>query len=84
MRINRSLTAAAVAMMVAFAVHSWMSTPAAVSVEVEGTAFLQIRMEPAASADLSGEEVVRTYTGPDRVRGETTRAAMSFSPTTSM
>lgn len=41
-------------------------------VEVEGTAFLSIRMEPASSVDLSGEDVVRTYTGPDRVRGETT------------
>lgn len=41
-------------------------------VEVEGSAYLQIRMEPASTADLSGEEVERTYTGPDRVRGETT------------
>ena len=42
------------------------------AVEVEGSAYLQIRMEPASTADLSGEEVQRTYTGPDRVRGDTT------------
>lgn len=42
------------------------------TVEVEGSAYLQIRMEPASTADLSGEEVERTYTGPDRVRGDTT------------
>lgn len=41
-------------------------------VEVEGEAFLQIRLEPSASADLRGETPVRTYRGPDRVTGDTT------------
>ena len=43
-------------------------------VEVEGTAYLSIRMEPASTADLSGEEVISTYTGPDRVRSDATTA----------
>lgn len=41
-------------------------------VDVEGEAFLQIRLEPSASVDLRGEEPIRTYEGPDRVRGDTT------------
>ena len=41
-------------------------------VEVEGNALLEIRMEPASGVDLDGEEVRETYTGPDRVRGDTT------------
>lgn len=40
-------------------------------VAVEGEAFLSVRMEPASGVDLSGEEFERTYTGADRVRGET-------------
>ena len=40
-------------------------------VTVDGQAFLQVRMEPAATADLSGDEVRRTYEGPDRVTGDT-------------
>jgi hypothetical protein len=35
-------------------------------VEVDGEAFLQIRMEPASGVDLSGEEFEETYTGPER------------------
>jgi len=35
-------------------------------VDVEGSAFLVVRMEPAATADLSGEDVKMTYTGPRR------------------
>ena len=41
-------------------------------VEVEGDALLEVRMEPASGVDLNGEEVRETYTGPDRVRGDTT------------
>src|SRR5439155_22420714 len=43
------------------------------AVTVEGNAVLQVRMEPAATSDLSGGNVRRTYTGPDRVRGDTTK-----------
>lgn len=37
-------------------------------VTVDGTAVLEVRMEPARSARLSGEDVVFTYTGPKRLR----------------
>ena len=37
-------------------------------VTVEGAAVLQVRMEQAASARLSGENVLLTYTGPKRLR----------------
>lgn len=40
-------------------------------VAVEGQAYLQVRMEPAATADLSGAELRTTYDGPQRARGET-------------
>jgi hypothetical protein len=43
-------------------------------VKVEGAAHLQVRLEPAATADLTGEEPKPTYTGPQRVRGEGTTA----------
>ena len=42
------------------------------TVTVAGNAVLQVRMEPGATADLSGGDVRRTYTGPNRVRGDTT------------
>ncbi len=38
-------------------------------VAVPGDAVLAIRFEPASSAVLDGEDVTRTYTGPDRVAG---------------
>lgn len=38
-------------------------------VAVAGEAVLSIRFEPASSAVLDGEEVTRTYTGPNRVAG---------------
>jgi hypothetical protein len=38
-------------------------------IDVEGTAFLHVRMEPASGVDLSGEEYVQTYTGPRRLEG---------------
>jgi hypothetical protein len=36
-------------------------------IKVDGGAYLIVRFEPAATADLSGEELVRTYTGPRRL-----------------
>jgi hypothetical protein len=40
-------------------------------VAVDGGGFLRVRMQPASRADLSGEDVVLTYEGPDRVTGDT-------------
>jgi len=40
-------------------------------VDVEGTAFLQVRMEPASGVNLSTEPFEETYTGPRRLRGDT-------------
>lgn len=37
-------------------------------VDVRGEALLEVRMENASGARLEGERVVRTYTGPERVR----------------
>jgi hypothetical protein len=37
-------------------------------IPVAGRAFLVVRFEPAATADLSGAQLERTYTGPRRVR----------------
>ena len=39
------------------------------TVDVDGGAFLRIRMEPAAGVDLSKDPFEETYTGPDRVEG---------------
>jgi len=36
-------------------------------VEVKGTTYLVVRFEPAATADISSEDLVRTYTGPRRI-----------------
>ena len=36
-------------------------------ITVDGTAYLVVRFEPAATADLSGDRLVRTYTGPRRL-----------------
>ena len=37
-------------------------------IDLQGSAYLVVRFEPAATADLSsGEELVRTYTGPKRL-----------------
>jgi hypothetical protein len=38
-------------------------------VAVEGDALLSIRFEPASSARVDGEDVTRTYTGPERLAG---------------
>lgn len=40
-------------------------------VDVAGDAFLHVRTFPASRADLSGEEAVLVYEGPDRVTGDT-------------
>lgn len=37
-------------------------------VTVEGVAVLQVRMADAATARIEGEKVIRTYTGPDRIK----------------
>jgi hypothetical protein len=37
-------------------------------VEVDGDTFVLVRLEPASVVDLSGDEVVETYTGPDELR----------------
>ena len=37
--------------------------------QVAGSAFLSVRMEPASGVDLSGEEYEETYTGPERIPG---------------
>jgi hypothetical protein len=36
-------------------------------VEVAGSAFLQVRMEPASGVELRGETPIETYDGPDRI-----------------
>jgi hypothetical protein len=36
-------------------------------VRIEGNAYLVVRLDPAATADLSGEDLVRRYTGPKRL-----------------
>ena len=39
------------------------------TVEVAGSAFLQLRLEPASGVDLSSDDFEETYTGPQRVPG---------------
>ena len=41
-------------------------------VPVEGAAVLLVRMEPASGVDLNDPQATPTYTGPDRVTGDTT------------
>jgi hypothetical protein len=38
-------------------------------VKLKGTAFVVVHFTPAASADIQGEDVVPTYTGPRRIAG---------------
>lgn len=38
-------------------------------VDVDGDAFLRVRMEPASAVDLSKDPFEETYRGPDRLRG---------------
>ncbi|MEK6275651.1 MAG: hypothetical protein AABM30_09975 [Actinomycetota bacterium] len=42
-------------------------------VEIEGSAFLVVRLTPAATAQTVGEELKFTYTGPRRLPGNETR-----------
>ena len=37
------------------------------AIDVKGGAYLVVRLDPAATADVSSEELVRTYTGPKRL-----------------
>jgi hypothetical protein len=37
------------------------------AIDLKGKAYLVVRIDPAATADLSSEELVRTYTGPKRL-----------------
>ena len=39
-------------------------------VEIDGSAFLVVRLTPAMGAEIVGEEVVPTYTGPRRIAGD--------------
>jgi ABC-type Fe3+-hydroxamate transport system substrate-binding protein len=40
------------------------------SVEIEGNAFLVVKLMPAMTATIDGEQVTKTYTGPNRLPGE--------------
>jgi hypothetical protein len=40
------------------------------AVPLEGNAFMLVNIRPARTADLDGEKVVPTYTGPKRIHGD--------------
>jgi hypothetical protein len=40
------------------------------AVEIEGNAFLVVRLAPAMTAKIDGDQVTKTYTGPKRIEGE--------------
>jgi hypothetical protein len=42
-------------------------------IDVKGSAFLVVRLEPAATAEIEGEQVVPTYDGPNRLAASGTR-----------
>ena len=42
-------------------------------IEIAGSAFLVVRLTPAMTAEISGEQVKPTYTGPRRVTADGTR-----------
>ncbi|MBT8207479.1 MAG: hypothetical protein KJO18_04330, partial [Acidimicrobiia bacterium] len=44
-----------------------LASPSGNPLDIEGNAFLAITMAPAAGVDLSGDEPVVTYEGPDRI-----------------
>jgi hypothetical protein len=50
-------------------------------IPIEGEAFLVIRFEPAATADLSGAELERTYTGPRTIKPDGMRWVRQVSKT---
>jgi len=39
-------------------------------VEIAGNAFLVVRLTPAMTAKIDGDEVTKTYTGPSRLPGQ--------------
>ena len=39
-------------------------------IRIEGSAFLVVRLTPAMTAEISGDEVEPTYTGPGRIQAE--------------
>jgi hypothetical protein len=39
-------------------------------VEIEGNAFLVVKLTPAMTAKIDGDQVTKTYTGPKRIQGE--------------
>ena len=39
-------------------------------VEIEGNAFLVVKLTPAMTATIDGDQVTKTYTGPKRIQGE--------------
>ena len=43
-------------------------------IPIDGDHVIEVRMESASGADLAGENVRQTYTGPDRVKGDTAEA----------
>lgn len=44
-----------------------LASPSGNPLDIEGNAFLSVIMAPAAGVDLSGDEPVVTYEGPDRI-----------------
>ena len=42
------------------------------AVEIEGNAFLVVKLTPAMTAKIDGDQVTKTYTGPKRIQGEGT------------
>lgn len=44
-----------------------LASPSGLEVDLEGTAFLSVALAPASGVDLSGEEPVVVYDGPERL-----------------
>jgi hypothetical protein len=40
------------------------------TIEIDGSAFLVVKLTPAMTAKIDGDEVTKTYTGPNRVESE--------------
>ena len=40
------------------------------AVEIEGNAFLVVKLTPAMTATIDGDQVTKTYTGPKRIQGQ--------------
>lgn len=41
-------------------------------IAIDGAAFLVVRLSPAMTAKIDGDQLTKTYTGPNRVKGEPT------------